>query len=165
MLDLIIKNGLVIDGTGSPGFHAAVLVKDEKVTIHRGATDQFEAQRTIDATDQVVCPGFVDLHSHAGLTIMGEPHHDPKVRQGVTTELVGIDGISHAQFKNVEELRRYIWLDSGLNGFPPQPADWLTVADLLSRYDNSVAINMAYIWATPRSVSGCWLARPARHGR
>lgn len=163
MLDLIIKNGLVIDGTGSPGFHAVVLVKDEKVTIHRGATDQFEAQRTIDATDQVVCPGFVDLHSHAGLTIMGEPHHDPKVRQGVTTELVGIDGISHAQFKNVEELRRYIWLDSGLNGFPPQPADWLTVADLLSRYDNSVAINMAYILGNSpvRIWSVGWHDRPA----
>jgi len=145
MLDLIIKNGVIIDGSGSPGFYGAVLVKDERVTIHRGDTDQFEAARVIDASDQVVCPGFVDLHSHAGLTIMGEPHHDPKVRQGVTTELVGIDGISHAPFKNVEELRGYIWLDSGLNGFPPQPADWLTVADLLSRYDNAVAINMAYI--------------------
>ena len=93
----------------------------------------------------VVCPGFVDIHSHAGLTILGPPHHDPKVRQGVTTELVGIDGISHAPFKTREELHRYIWLDSGLNGNPPMPADWLTVADLLSRYDNEVAINIAYI--------------------
>lgn len=145
MIDLLITNGLVIDGSGSPGFHAAVLVEGESVTIHRGATDDLEAARTIDARGKVVSPGFVDLHSHAGLTIFGEPHHDPKVRQGVTTELVGIDGISHAPFKTVEELRRYIWLDSGLNDYPPQPADWLTVADLLGRYDNSVAINMAFI--------------------
>ena len=58
-------------------------------------------------------------HSHAGLTIMGEPHHDPKVRQGVTTELVGIDGMSHAPFKSREELERYIWQDAGLNDYPP----------------------------------------------
>ena len=93
----------------------------------------------------VVCPGFIDLHSHAGLTILGEPNHEPKVRQGVTTELIGIDGISHAPFKTVDELNRYIWLDSGLNGYPPVPADWLTVADQLSKYDNKVAINMAII--------------------
>ena len=67
--------------------------------IQRGDVSRLEATRTIDAAGYVVCPGFVDLHSHAGLTILGEPHHDPKVRQGVTTELVGIDGISHAPFK------------------------------------------------------------------
>ena len=111
----------------------------------------------------VVCPGFIDLHSHAGLTILGEPHHDPKVRQGVTTELVGIDGISHAPFKTQEELHRYIWLDSGLNGYPPMPADWLTVAELLSKYDNSVAINIAYILGNaPVRIWGVgWNDRPA----
>ena len=145
MLDLLIINGLIIDGSGSPGFFAAVLVEGERVTIQRGDVSHLEADRTIDAAGYVVCPGFVDLHSHAGLTILGEPHHDPKVRQGVTTELVGIDGISHAPFKSREELERYIWLDSGLNGYPPLPADWLTVAGLLDKYDNSVAINMAYI--------------------
>ena len=163
MLDLIIKNGLVIDGSGSPGFHAAVLVDGDTVTIHRGDPGDLQAVRTIDATGHVVCPGFVDLHSHAGLTIFGEPHHDPKVRQGVTTELVGIDGISHAPFKTHEELQRYIWLDSGLNGYPPAPADWLTVADLLDRYDNTVAINIAYILGNSpvRIWSVGWNDRPA----
>jgi N-acyl-D-amino-acid deacylase len=99
----------------------------------------------IDAAERIVCPGFIDVHSHSALTILGHPHHDPKVRQGVTTELVGIDGISHAPFKSTEELNRYIWLDSGLNGYPPQPADWQTVGQLLDRYDNKVAINIAYI--------------------
>lgn len=162
MFDLIIKNGLVVDGSGSPGFHATVLVKDECVTIHRGAIDHLEAARVIDATDHVVCPGFIDLHSHAGLTILGEPHHDPKVRQGVTTELVGIDGISHAPFKTQEELHRYIWLDSGLNGYPPMPADWLTVAELLGKYDNKVAINIAYILGNSpvRIWSVGWHNRP-----
>ena len=96
MLDLLITNGLIIEGTGSPGFFGAVLVEGDRVVIQRGDVSHLDAARTIDAAGYVVCPGFVDLHSHAGLTILGEPHHDPKVRQGVTTELVGIDGISHA---------------------------------------------------------------------
>ena len=167
MAELLITGGLVIDGSGSPGFHAAVLVEDETVAILRGEVpSSITAEREIDATDRVVCPGFIDLHSHAGLTIMGEPHHDPKVRQGVTTELVGVDGISHAPFKTHEELERYIWLDSGLNGYPPQPADWLTVADLLGRYDNTVAINIAYILGNSpvRIWSVGWNDRPATDG-
>ena len=163
MIDLLIKDGLVIDGSGSPGFHASVLVSDERVTVHRGDSSGLEAARVIDASGHVVCPGFVDLHSHAGLTILGAPHHDPKVRQGVTTELIGIDGISHAPFKSREELHRYIWLDSGLNGYPPMPADWLTVADLLGKYDSTVAINIAYILgnAPVRIWSVGWNDRPA----
>ena len=163
MADLKIVNGLVIDGSGSPGFHATVLVEDEEVTLHRGEHDHLEAARTIDAKGYVVCPGFIDLHSHAGLTILGQPHHDPKLRQGVTTELVGVDGISHAPFKTSKELQRYIWLDSGLNGYPPMPADWLTVADLLGKYDNSVAINIAYILGnSPVRIWGVgWDQRPA----
>ncbi|MCH7624568.1 MAG: amidohydrolase family protein [Chloroflexi bacterium] len=163
MADLKIVNGLVIDGSGSPGFHATVLVEDEEVTLHRGEHTHLEAARTIDATGYVVCPGFIDLHSHAGLTILGQPHHDPKLRQGVTTELVGVDGISHAPFKTSKELQRYIWLDSGLNGYPPMPADWLTVADLLGKYDNSVSINIAYILGnSPVRIWGVgWEQRPA----
>ncbi|MCH7620753.1 MAG: D-aminoacylase [Chloroflexi bacterium] len=163
MLDLLIKNGQIIDGTGSPGFSGAVLVENERIAIQRGDVTHLEAGRVIDAEGQVVCPGFVDLHSHAGLTILGEPHHDPKVRQGVTTELVGIDGISHAPFKTQEELHRYIWLDSGLNSYPPMPADWLTVAELLTKYDEQVAINMAYILGnSPVRIWGVgWNDRPA----
>ena len=78
MPDLIIENGLVIDGSGSPGFYSAVIVDGDTVILHRGDASGIEAGRRIDASDHVVCPGFVDVHSHAGLTILGEPHHDPK---------------------------------------------------------------------------------------
>ncbi len=163
MTDLLITNGLIIDGSGSPGYFGAVSVEDERIAIHRGDPPALDAARVIDATDHVVCPGFVDLHSHAGLTILGEPHHDPKVRQGVTTELIGIDGISHSPFKTREELQRYIWLDSGLNGYPPAPGDWLSVADQLGKYDNTVAINIAYILgnSSVRIWGVGWNDRPA----
>ncbi len=163
MFDLLIVNGMVIDGTASPGFYAAVGVDGETVSIHRGDVSSMEAVRKIDAEGRVVCPGFVDLHSHAGLTMLGAPHHDPKVRQGVTTELVGIDGISHAPFRNQEELHRYIWLDSGLNGWPPMPADWLTTGDFIAKFDGSVAINVAYILGNSpvRIWSVGWNDRPA----
>src|SRR5215470_4080265 len=134
MLDLLIRNGLIIDGTGNPGFYGTVGVEGDEVRIFRGDTSHLESAREIDASRHVVCPGFIDMHSHGGLIILGEPRHEPKVRQGVTTELIGIDGNSHAPFKTAEDRDRYIELDSGLNGTPGVPADWLTVAGQLATF-------------------------------
>ena len=165
MLDILIHNGTILDGTGNPGYKGAVGFDGDTISLHRGDLSDIEAHRYIDAEGYVVSPGFVDLHSHAGLTILGAPHHDPKVRQGVTTELVGIDGISHAPFKTTEELERYIWLDSGLNGYPPMPPDWLTVSELLSKYESTVAVNVAYILGnSPVRIWGVgWEQRPANN--
>lgn len=163
MLDLLIVNGTIIDGTGSPGFYGAVGIEGETVSIHRGKVDQLEAARTIDATGHVVSPGFIDVHSHGGLVILGDPHHEPKVRQGITTELIGIDGNSVAPFKTREDLHRFIELDEGLNGRPPMPATWSSVADYLSMYDDKVAVNICYILgnAPVRIWSVGWNDRPA----
>ena len=165
MLDILIHNGTILDGTGNPGYKGAVGIDGDTISLHRGDLSDIEAHRYIDAEGYVVSPGFVDLHSHAGLTILGAPHHDPKVRQGVTTELVGIDGISHAPFKTTEELERYIWLDAGLNGYPPMPPDWLTVSELLSKYESTVAVNVAYILGnSPVRIWGVgWEQRPANN--
>ena len=165
MLDILIHNGTILDGTGNPGYKGAVGIDGDTISLHRGDLSDIEAHRYIDAEGYVVSPGFVDLHSHAGVTILGAPHHDPKVRQGVTTELVGIDGISHAPFKTTEELERYIWLDSGLNGYPPMPPDWLTVSELLSKYESTVAVNVAYILGnSPVRIWGVgWEQRPANN--
>jgi len=63
MLDLLIRGGLIIDGSGNPGFYGAVAVEDERVRILRGDTAGIEARRVIDATSRVVCPGFIDMRS------------------------------------------------------------------------------------------------------
>jgi N-acyl-D-amino-acid deacylase len=94
MLDLLIRGGLIIAGSGNPGFYGAAAVEDERVRVLRGDTAGIEARRVIDATGRVVCPGFIDMHAHSGLVILAEPQNEPKVRQGITTELIGIDGNS-----------------------------------------------------------------------
>jgi len=103
------------------------------------------ALRTIDATGHVVAPGFIDLHSHGGLVILAEPRHEPKVRQGVTTEVIGVDGNAYAPFRTQHDLDDFLTLNAGLDGRPDLAYDWRTVADYLARYDGKVAVNIAYI--------------------
>ena len=145
MLDLLITGGQIVDGGGNPGFFGALGIESDKVTVLRGDTSSTEAHGILDATGKVVCPGFIDLHAHSGLVILGEPKHEPKVRQGVTTELVGIDGNSYAPFRSHENLEKFIQLNSGLDGDPSLPGKWSTVADYLGMFDKKVAVNIAYI--------------------
>ena len=145
MLDLLIRGGMVIDGSGNPGFYGAVGVEGETVSVHRGDLSGIEAAREIDATGKVVSPGFIDMHAHSGLVILSEPMHEPKVRQGVTTELIGIDGNSYAPFHSHDDFLKFVEINSGLDGNPPLPGRWSTVAEYLSMFDNKVAVNIAYI--------------------
>lgn len=145
MLDLLITGGLIIDGTGNPGFYGAVGVEGERVRVLRGDLSGVQAARVIDATGRVVCPGFIDVHAHSGLVILAEPQHEPKVRQGVTTELIGVDGNSYAPFTSEADFLRFVELNSGLDGNPPLPGRWSTVEQYLSIFDNRVAVNVAYI--------------------
>ena len=163
MLDLLIKGGLVIDGTGNPGFFAAVGVEGDRVRVLRGDVAGVEARRTLDATGKVVCPGFIDVHAHSGLVVLAEPRHEPKVRQGVTTELIGVDGNSYAPFRTHEDLLRFVELNSGLDGNPPLPGRWSTVAQYLDLFDGRVAVNIAYLVGnSPLRIAAVgWEERPA----
>ena len=98
MLELLITGGMIVDGTGNPGYYGAVGVEGDTVRVFRGDITSVRATRTIDASGQVVCPGFIDMHAHSGLVMLAQPAHEPKVRQGITTELIGVDGNSYAPF-------------------------------------------------------------------
>src|ERR1700724_45310 len=122
MFDLLITGGQIIDGTGNVGFYGAVAVEGETVRILGGDVSAVEAARVIDAPAHIVCPAFIDFPPPSGLVILAEPRHEPKVRQGVTTEVIGIDGCSYAPFKDPEDLKRFIDLNAGLDGRPMLPA-------------------------------------------
>ena len=141
--DLLIEHGRVIDGTGSPGFDGAVGIEGDRVTIVRGDTSQHRAARRIDASSKVVAPGFIDLHSHSGVMIMADPTLEPKLRQGVTTEVIGVDGNSYAPFESRQDLYAFARLNAGLDGIPDLDWDWDSVETYLQMLDNSVSLNLA----------------------
>ena len=145
MFDLIIENGMIVDGTGSPGFFAAVGIEGEKVSILRGDVSLVETRARIDASGKVVSPGFIDMHAHSGLVILEQPLHEPKVMQGVTTELIGIDGNSYAPFKSHKDFLRFVELNSGLDGDPKLPGRWSSVEEYLRMFDNKVSVNVTYV--------------------
>ena len=91
----LIKGGLVVDGTGKEGFLADVLVENDKI-VKIGAIEAAADMEVIDATGLEVAPGFIDTHSYSDLQILVEPEVQPKVMQGITTEVLGQDGISMA---------------------------------------------------------------------
>ena len=142
--ELLISNGRVVDGTGSHAFRADVAVCADRIAFV-GETSGFAARRTIDARGRVVCPGFIDVHGHSDLVLLAEPHHAPKVMQGVTTEVIGQDGLSYAPLtdRTMPHLRQAL---KGLCGDPPGLAwDWRTVGEYLDRFDGKAAVNVAFL--------------------
>ncbi|MBO6129948.1 MAG: D-aminoacylase [Pseudobutyrivibrio sp.] len=94
-----IKNVLIVDGTGDEPFDGSILIEDEKIkSIIAGSEMGFEseADRVIDGGNHVLAPGFIDTHSHSDLKVLSEPGLLPKLYQGITTEVLGQDGISMA---------------------------------------------------------------------
>ncbi len=142
-VDMLISGGTVVDGTGAAPRTGTLVVEGDRMRLlPADAEAPTHAATTIDATGRVVAPGFIDLHSHGGLVILAEPRHEPKVRQGVTTEIVGVDGNGFAPFDRWEDLAAFVHLDAGLDGRPDIDYDWRTVADYLARYDGRVSVNI-----------------------
>src|SRR5579863_2482420 len=93
--DILIRGGTVIDGSGSPGETADVAITDGRIArIDRALSG--EAARSIDAAGLAVTPGFIDIKTHSDFTLPINPKAESKVRQGVTTEIIGHCGFSVA---------------------------------------------------------------------
>ena len=147
--EILIVGGTIVDGTGAPGRPGTVEIRDGRLRIlAAGELPPDDAARTIDAAGKVVAPGFIDLHSHSGLMLLADPRHEAKVRQGITTEVIGVDGNSYAPFATQRDLDAFIELNAGLDGDPRRHGvipDWDTVASYLGRFDGKASLNVAYL--------------------
>ena len=95
MLDILIKDAMVVDGTGGPAFKADVGIAEGRVVALGQAIEQ-EAGRVIDAQGLHLAPGFVDPHTHSDISLLADRLAESKVRQGVTTDVIGNCGFSPA---------------------------------------------------------------------
>jgi N-acyl-D-amino-acid deacylase len=164
MDDIAIRGGVVIDGTGGPGREADVAVRNGRiVAIEPGSVRA--AQRTIDARGLVVAPGFIDIHTHSDFTLPLNPRAESKIRQGVTTEVVGNCGFSAAPVLpgRAEMLREYLaasapWLPfrettfaDYMAAFPPTSVN--TVMQVGHNTLRLMTVGMANRAATPEELA------------
>jgi N-acyl-D-amino-acid deacylase len=142
MFDTLIIGGRVVDGSGLPAFRADVGIVGDRIA-DVGRLDRAEAKTRVDAAGLVVAPGLVDAHVHGDLALFADPAHEPAVRQGVTTYIIGQDGVAMAPASpaTLDHMRRYT---AGFNGnFPTPGLTWRGLHEFLSLFDRRVAINVA----------------------
>lgn len=99
MVDLIIRGGKVVDGTGESAFSADVLVDDGQISLI-GDASKHQGETEWDATGKVVCPGFIDIHSHSDFSLLVNRFAESGVRQGITTVVTGNCGHGPAPAPN-----------------------------------------------------------------
>ena len=141
--DTVVRNGRIIDGTGSPWYSGDVGIRDGRIAAIGNLTGA-SARRTIDAHGMVVAPGFIDMLGQSELTILVNPHLPSKIYQGITTEITG-EGNSVAPV--TDAMLKADRLTFEHYGIKP---DWHTLRDYFARLEHQgIGINLAtYVGAT-----------------
>ena len=141
--DIVIRNGHVIDGTGSPWYSADIAIQDGRIAAI-GALTGAAARRTIDARHMAVTPGFIDMLGQSELSILVNPHLPSKIFQGITTEITG-EGNSAAPLNDAIVRADRVTYEH----FRITP-DWKSFAQYFARLEKQgIGINLAsYVGAT-----------------
>jgi N-acyl-D-aspartate/D-glutamate deacylase len=135
--DLLITGGQILDGSGSPWFPGAVAVKDGRIA-DVGLLPGAKARRVIDATGLVIAPGFIDLHSHSDYTLLVDGAAQSKIRQGVTTEILGESESAGPVFGPAAPD-----FDKGLSRYGLK-RDWTTLGEYFARLERQgISVNVA----------------------
>ncbi len=151
MLDLVIRNAEIVDGTGAPARRGDVGVNDGRIAAvgPPGHVDE-SATRTVDAHGQVLAPGFVDLHTHYDAQLFWDPTASPSVQHGVTTVFGGNCGftLAPAPADQQDYLTRML---ARVEGMPLDALragldwEWSSFGDWLARFDGRIAVNAGFL--------------------
>ncbi len=163
MFDLLISNARVIDGTGAPAFRGELGILNGRIEMVRrlpqdGQTENAEsppAAQVIDAEDQVVCPGFIDIHSHADRKILSEPETESSLLMGVTTEIGGNCGNSLAPLSDASA--RY-----AACRIPDINIDWRSLDQFLSRIEDTEIGNNQGVFVGHGTIRGAVMGMEKR---
>lgn len=143
-MKILIKNGTIIDGTGKERFKEDILIEND-VIVKIGDVSEGNFDKIIDAEGMIVSPGFIDTHSHSSMLLFKDSYLSPKIRQGITTELVAQDGMGPAPVSE-ETLSPWIKAMKGLEGDYKVDWTWRSVADYLETIENlDLGPNVAYL--------------------
>ncbi|MEF3305991.1 N-acyl-D-amino-acid deacylase family protein [Paenibacillus sp. GYB003] len=163
--DLLIQNGWIVDGTGAPRFKGDVAVRGDEIAAI-GSLGDAEACETVDAEGMIVCPGFIDVHVHSELALLGGPDRYAPIRMGVTTQLASPDGFSWAPLSagQLTEMRQYLrtfYEDDRLNR-----SGAMSIDDLLGLFKGRIPSNIALQvpHGSIRQAVLNWETRPASDG-
>ena len=127
MIEVLVRGGVIVDGSGAPGRQADVGVGSGKI-VAVGDLSHVEGARALDATGLIVAPGFIDIHSHSDFTLLVDPRAQSAIAQGVTTEVIGNCGHGCAPISDPE---RFV---GNIYGYTPDAKiNWTTMAGYLDR--------------------------------
>src|SRR5438093_6055386 len=148
MLDLVVKGGSLIDGTGAPAQRADIGIRAGRV-VAIGDVDE-EAEQTIDADGRVVAPGFVDIHTHYDAQVLWDPATTPSPLHGITTVVGGNCGFTIAPIEpqDAPYLTRML---ARVEGMPIEALeagvsyDWRTFGEYLDRIEGKLAVNAGFL--------------------
>ena len=164
MFDWLLTGGMVIDGTGEPGFRADVGLAGDRIAAV-GSLGGGEAGRKVDVSGSVVCPGFIDVHSHSEFSLLRGDAVEGRLRQGITTDLLAPDGFAYAPLSpdRLAEMKAYLAV---FNGAPEPEWEWSDTREYLALFDRRVAINVVpqVGFNAVRAEAVGWEPRPASPG-